>query len=214
MRLDENNKYCREDRIHKLIMPMRVTSNDVPLDASNLWVIDERLAFHNFLASDKSIRSMPITDADSLTEPDILALKLNVPLLVSEGQSLPLPSIVVVEFKRPMRKDVNKPDQNPIDQCLNYLQRVRDGEVYTATGRPIPGSAHIPGYCYIIADLTEGMISACKNAGYTPTQDGMGYFGYNPARQAYIEVISFDQLVNAATERNRAFFDKLGLPSG
>jgi len=28
-----------------------------------------------------------------------------------------------------------------------------------------------------------------------------------------IEVISFDQLIKAAKERNRAFFDKLGLPS-
>lgn len=29
-----------------------------------------------------------------------------------------------------------------------------------------------------------------------------------------LEVMSFDGLVNAATEHNRAFFDKLGLPSG
>jgi len=30
--------------------------------------------------------------------------------------------------------------------------------------------------------------------------------------EAYIEVISFDRLLNAARERNRVFFDKLGLP--
>lgn len=40
-----------------------------------------------------------------------------------------------------------------------------------------------------------------------------GYFGFNEPMKAYIEVMSFDRLVNAATERNRAFFDKLGLPS-
>ncbi len=45
------------------------------------------------------------------------------------------------------------------------------------------------------------------------TRDGMGYFGYNKHFQAYIEVISYDQLVDMAMERNRAFFDKLGLPS-
>ena len=44
------------------------------------------------------------------------------------------------------------------------------------------------------------------------TADGMGFFGYNPNYKAYIEVISFNQLVKAAKERNRAFFDKLGLP--
>jgi len=41
----------------------------------------------------------------------------------------------------------------------------------------------------------------------------MGYFGFNEPHKAYIEVMSFDRLVNSATERNRAFFDKLGLPS-
>jgi hypothetical protein len=41
----------------------------------------------------------------------------------------------------------------------------------------------------------------------------MGYFGFNEPHKAYIEVMSFDRLLNAATERNRAFFDKLGLPS-
>ncbi len=42
--------------------------------------------------------------------------------------------------------------------------------------------------------------------------DGLGYFGFNNSAKAYIEVMSFDGLVNSATERNRAFFDKLGLP--
>ena len=42
----------------------------------------------------------------------------------------------------------------------------------------------------------------------------MGYFGYHrdEAYNAYIQVISFDGLVSSAKERNRAFFDKLGLP--
>jgi hypothetical protein len=47
----------------------------------------------------------------------------------------------------------------------------------------------------------------------TSTNDHLGYFGYNPNYKAYIEVISFDQLLNSAKERNRAFFDKLGLPA-
>lgn len=41
----------------------------------------------------------------------------------------------------------------------------------------------------------------------------MGYFGFHKAYKTYIEVISFDRLVILAKERNRAFFDKLGLPS-
>ncbi|MEU4360280.1 hypothetical protein [Promicromonospora sp. NPDC023987] len=45
--------------------------------------------------------------------------------------------------------------------------------------------------------------------GFTISDD----VGYNNAAKAYIEVMSFDGLVDAATERNRASFDKLGLPT-
>ncbi len=53
----------------------------------------------------------------------------------------------------------------------------------------------------------------CDILGLTHTSDYDGYFGYNKNFQAYIEVISFDRLLNSAKQRNRAFFDKLGLPS-
>jgi hypothetical protein len=52
----------------------------------------------------------------------------------------------------------------------------------------------------------------CTLANLRITQDGLGYFGYNETLKAYIEVFSFDRLLNLATERNRAFFDHLGLP--
>jgi hypothetical protein len=68
---NEAGDYSREDVIHTLIMPMRLTSDDVDYAASNLWVIDEGLAFHNYLASDKSIASMPITGSTSRREPDL-----------------------------------------------------------------------------------------------------------------------------------------------
>lgn len=76
----------------------------------------------------------------------------------------------------------------------------------------LPRNHGIPAYCYVVCDLTPTMIKRCKNFSLTMTTDGMGFFGYNPNYKAYIEVISFNQLVKAAKERNRAFFDKLGLP--
>jgi hypothetical protein len=45
------------------------------------------------------------------------------------------------------------------------------------------------------------------------TADKMGYFYYHQEFKAYVEVVSFDRLVNSALERNRAFFDQLGLPA-
>ncbi len=215
IRKKDDGKYVREDLIHNLIMPMRYDSNEVMPDSCNLWLLDERLAFHDYLASDKAIASMPISDSTEKKEPDIIALNVfNNPILVSEGNKLPLASIVVVEIKRPMRNDAAKgEDKDPVEQALGYLNRVRHGKVKTAFGRPIPDSKDIPGYCYAICDITPSIKTRCEILGLTPTYDHLGYFGYNPNFKAYIEVISFDRLVNAAKERNKAFFDKLGLPT-
>ena len=211
----EDGKYAREDMIHELIMPMRKDSVDVFLDSCNLWLIDERLAFHNYLACDKTLNSMPITGNESTKEPDLLSLRVfDNPLLVNDQTSFPLAAITVIEIKRPMRNDMREgEDKDPIDQALSYLERIREGKVTTKSGRPIPGNIDIPGYCYVLCDLTESMHRRCRRANLRTTSDRMGYFGYNEPSHAYIEVISFDQLVKAARERNRAFFDRLGLPS-
>lgn len=211
----EDGKYTREDMIHELIMPMRKDSVEVFLDSCNLWLIDERLAFHNYLASDKTLNSMPITGNESTKEPDLLSLRVfDNPLLVNDQISFPLAAITIIEIKRPMRNDMREgEDKDPIDQALSYLERIREGKVTTKSGRPIPGNNEIPGYCYVLCDITESMHRRCRRANLRITSDGMGYFGYNKPSHAYIEVISFDQLVKAARERNRAFFDKLGLPS-
>lgn len=213
IRMDVEGKYSREDAVHSLLMPMRMDSDEVGTDASNLWIMDERLAFHDYLASDKTLKSMPITGSTSTREPDILSTRLaGTPVLAADGETLPMASIVVVEIKRPMRNDASE-DKDPIMQSLDYVKRVRSGGVLTAAGRPIPASQDIPAFCYVVADLTKTMVSRCEYANLRRTHDGLGYFGFNESAKAYIEVLSFDRLINSATERNRAFFDKLGLPS-
>lgn len=211
----DDGRYAREELIHEVIMPLRRTSNDVHFDSCNLWLVDERLAFHDYLASDKTLLSMPILEGGGTKEPDLCALNVfDQPLLVADGQRLPLASIVVVEIKRPMRNDAAPgEDKDPIEQALGYLERIRKGETKTASGRPIPKSEEIPGFCYIVCDITPTILRRCKFMNLNVTSDHMGYFGYNANYGAYIEVISFDRLLNSARERNRAFFDKLGLPS-
>ncbi|MGI4858839.1 MAG: hypothetical protein ACRYHA_18325 [Janthinobacterium lividum] len=197
-------------------VPMKKTSNEVRPDSCNLWLIDERLAFHDFLASDKPLSSMPITGSIETKEPDLCLLNVfDEPVLVSDRKRLPLASIVIVEIKRPMRNDAGLgADKDPVEQALGYLERIRTGGATTASGRPIPGSDDIPGFCYVICDLTPSVERRCKMWGFKVTSDRQGYFGYNDNFKAYVEVVSFDRLLNAARERNRAFFDKLGLPVG
>lgn len=209
----KEGKYVREELIHKLIYPMHADSNSIPIGKGNLWLIDEELAFHDYLASDKLIMSYPITDATDRQEPDIASLiTFDRPVLFAEGSQLPPASIVVVEIKRPMRNDVKSGrEHNPIEQALGYLEQIRSGNVVTVLGRPIPKTLEIPGFCYVLADLTPSMIKQCNMYNLNRTADGLGYFGYNQNYKSYIEVISFDGLLNKAKKRNRAFFDKLGL---
>ena len=211
----DDGKYVKEDLIHTLLMPMRVESSEARPEDCNFWLIDERLAFHDYLASDRPLASMPITGSKETKEPDIVALNVfDNPLLVSEGEGLPLASVVVVEIKRPMRDDAKQgEDKDPIEQALGYLERIRDGKVSTSSGRAIPGCEHIPGFCYVLCDITRTIEKRCKMHDAIRTSDGLGYFFYHKHFSAYVEVLSFDRLVNAARERNRAFFDRLGLPT-
>ena len=97
IQMTDNDGYVKEDVIHHLIMPMRKESNELLHDSYNLWLIDERLAFHHYLASDKTLNAMPITGDSSTKEPDILALNVyDNPILVSEKQMPPLASITVI----------------------------------------------------------------------------------------------------------------------
>ena len=211
----DDGTYAREDLLHSLIMPVREDSTTVSIDNCNLWLIDERLAFHDYLASDKRLDSTPITASSDAKEPDIFGMRtFDNPILTSESTQLPPASLVVIELKRPMRNDARQgEDKDPIEQALGYLDRIRQGRVTTANGRPIPRSEQIPGFCYVLCDLTPTIAQRCKIHDAIRTSDGLGYFFYNKAYGAYVNVMSYDQLLNSAKERNRAFFDKLGFPT-
>lgn len=212
----DDGRFVREEVIHELFMPMGKTSDEVHPEHGNLWLLDERLAFHSYLASDKPLQSMPITDCDSGRRPDLCALKVfDRPMLMADGAHGPLASLVVVELKRPMRNDAAAgSDKDPIEQAIDYLVRIRAGAVTTPGGRPVPGAASLPGFCYIVCDITRSVVQRCQMLQLSETMDGMGFFGYNSHFKTYIEVISYDRLLQSAYERNRAFFDRLGLPCG
>jgi hypothetical protein len=80
---------------------------------------------------------MPITGSGSQTEPDLIALNVfDNPVTVSETTAAPFATITVVELKKPMKASGSEKD-DPVQQALNHLHRVRSGKVTTAEGRPI-----------------------------------------------------------------------------
>ena len=217
LRRQDDAKYSKESVIHRLVMPMIKTSDEVSIDDANLWLIDERLAFHHFMASDKSLKSMPTTDSESGKEPDLALWRFfDSSLLVNEkGIASSIPTITIVEFKRPMRDDFKEdtPEDNPIKQVLRYIDLIRDEKAQTDDGRPVIPMKDAPAFCYIIADLTSSLKRICESEDLQESSDRLGYYKYHSKKNAYIEVLSFDAIVQRSKERNKAFFDKLGLPA-
>jgi hypothetical protein len=204
----DDGKYPLEEAIHKLIFPLRRTSDEVPYEQLNLWMIDERLAYHYYLASDKELRGMDVLDNNSRDRPDLIIF--NAPFAFTDDEG-PFNSIVIVEFKRPARDDYTD-DENPVKQVYDYIRRVREAKAYDRSGRLLAVPDHIPFYCFIVCDVTPKLGQAAEDAALTKTPDGLGFFGYNSNLRAYVEVVSFTKLLTDAQKRNRVFFEKLGLP--
>ncbi len=209
LEVSDDGNYNREAQIHSIICPMRVTSDKVKFDDMNLWLIDDRMAYHQFLASDVTIKSLPIMDNDSINRMDIALFDR----AISYSSDIDtINSITIVELKKTQRDDLTKDDNNPINQVLGYVSNIKNGKVKKANGRDFGNVSNASFYCYVIADLTNSLKIDAENAGLIKTPDGEGYFGYNQPRGAYIEVISYDKLVRDARKRNQILFDKLFHP--
>jgi len=205
----DGGKYQREDRIHQIIFPQRKTSDEVPIDEHNLWVLDEKLVYHAFLASDKPLRTVEPVDVESTKRPDILLF--NTACAFAPEGDPPFPAILVIEFKRPMRDD-HTVEENPISQVLEYVQLIREGRVRTHDGRDIPLAKDIPFFCYVVADFTKSLTQQAALWNLDPKPGAQGFFGYHKQYNAYIEVLSYNQVVLDAKQRNAAFFRRLGIP--
>lgn len=209
--LSTNGKYSLEDLIHRIIYPRRTTSDDIDPQEQNLWLIDERLSFHQFLSSDRPIKQVQGLASDSIKKPDILVF--NRALAYAEP-SFPLGSVVIVEFKRPMRGTYNDDDDNPIVQVTGYINDIKKSGLIDENGhvRTVPPT--MPFYVYIIADLTPKLVEILTvTHSYTRTPDEVGYFAFHTSLNAYIEVISYDKLIADAKKRNDVLFKRLNLPT-
>jgi hypothetical protein len=204
----ETGKYPLEEIIHKIIYPMRTTSDDVPYEQQNLWIIDERLSYHGFLASDLPLNTASVLSNDSDSRPDLMIFER---ALTFAEDDTALNSLVVVEFKKPDRSDYRKED--PIDQVYRLIREIKGGHFKDKNGREIKvQSDQIPAYAYVICDTTAEVEIIAQNKGLMPTPDRLGYYGYNPSLSAYVEIISYTKLLRDAKKRNRILFDKLHLP--
>jgi hypothetical protein len=207
---EDTQRYPLEKVVHQLIFPRHKTSEDVASNEQNLWMIDERLAYHTFISSDKPLSSLKrVLSATSRKEPDIFLFDRKI--IFGENEQ-PINSIITVEFKRPMRDDYT-PNDNPLLQSMELIEAIRAGKFLDPkTGRNISvANDKIPAFCYIICDITATLKRVLKTFQALPTPDNQGYYGFHRDYGVYYEVTDYTKLLRDAKQRNRIFFDKLNI---
>lgn len=191
--------------MYKLIFPMQRTIEDVAYESHNLWIIDERLAYSQFIASD-----LKISKKKDEERPDILLTSGPVAISDEENEGKPFSSITIFELKKPMRNDYSG-DQNPIDQMMKYVEKLRTQKVLDTKGRIIHVGNETMFYLYAICDVTATLETILYRRGFTKMADGLGYYWHNSPLNAYIEVLPFNKILIDSKKRNKILFDKLGI---
>ena len=125
---DENQKYSSEGFVHDIIFPRKGDTLRTPFENHNLWIIDERLNFTNYVSSD-----IPL-DGGMTERPDLIAYDQRI---VFRGDNEASNPITIFEFKKPQRDDfVNKSsDEDPVQQIIRYVNNIVDGKFKTPLGQ-------------------------------------------------------------------------------
>jgi len=204
---EDDGTYRLEEQVHRIVYPMRTTSDEAPYEQQNLWIIDERLNYHQYLASDKQLKSIPYLNSQSASRPDLVIFDRAIAFHMDRS---PITSLVIVEFKKPGRSDFGNED--PISQIYRLIREIRDGSCTDRNGMQINvASDSMPAFGYLICDLSVNLKRIATDKGFLPTPDGMGMYFYNTGLCAYTEIISYEKMLSDARKRNSILFDKLGI---
>lgn len=202
----DNNVYAYEESVHQLVFPMQSTSDDIDYTSHNLWLIDEKLSYHYYLASDKKIKSMNPIESNSKNEPDIAIF--DAPFAFTDESEQPFSNVTIIEFKRPGRENYDE-KENPIQQVIEYMDDIINGKVKTKDGLFISGNNNIRFFCYILCDENEKIKKYAKQRDFKQTPDSLGLYSYLDNYNAYLEIMPYNKMIQDSKKRNKILFDKL-----
>lgn len=205
IRQNDDGHFQKESFLHNIIYPMRTTSADTPYSNHNLWLLDEKLAYCSYISSDIPFNNNPKEDRT-----DIMILDSPVAVSDEENDGREYENIVLFELKRPMRDDYNS-SNNPVNQLYEYVSQLRSNKKRDKDGRVIRVGQNTKFYLYAVCDITTTLEQILDFHDFSQTPDKLGYYKYNDKMNAYIEILSYDKIINDAKKRNRILFDKLGI---
>lgn len=212
LKVKDDGSFVKEDVIHNYVFPIKKSTDEISYEQHNLWLLDERLAYNTYIASDKPFAQISGYEDSEKEEkrkrPDIYAYTFST--VEPDNIGSPFRSLDVFEFKRPMRDDY-KPNENPYNQIKDYLEIIRQGNATTKDKRSfrvIDGGLI---YCHVICDFTKTLTNMLEREDFKQVGNQDWYIKYHQAYNAFIEVKSFNFVLELATKRNQVLFDKLGL---
>ena len=205
LQTNDSGDYSSEGVVHDIIFPRKGDSLTTPFDKHNLWIVDERLNFTNYLSSD-----IPL-DGGITERPDLIAYDKRILFRGDNEASNP---VTIFEFKKPQRDDFVNPSskEDPVQQIVRYVNNIRSGKFKTPEGRKMLVADNTPFYGYVVCDLTPKVETWLeKEQDFKIMPDRLGWFQWRGGINLYIEVISWDKVLKDAKMRNQIFFHKLGI---
>ena len=205
LEVDTDGEYSSEGVVHDIIFPRKGDTDVTSFEDHNLWMIDERLNFTNYVSSDVALGK------ENPERPDLLVYNRRV---LFRGDNKAGNPITIFEFKKPQRDDFVNPSsrEDPVQQIVRYVNDIRDGKYTTPQGRRIQVAENTPFYGFVVCDITskvENWLSREKD--FKPMPDRLGWFQWLANINLYVEVNSWDKVLNDAKMRNKIFFQKLGI---
>ncbi len=201
----KDGKVTTEDTVHQLIYPRYKDKEEVDYSAHNLWLLDDDLAYAEYISSDRTTEGSGRAKGDFAHD-----------LLINNDREL-----MVVEMKRPQKSgyksetEYSEEDEantdNPVDQLKKQIAGIRKRKkIKTSAGREVPISDEGMVRGYVLADWNDNLQQYLKNEDFIISDFGgqMAYRYYSNLN-VMIEVLAFDRLVDRASNRNEAFVQML-----
>jgi hypothetical protein len=203
----DNEEYSQEKTVHNLIFPAPSNSEEVSYENHNLWLLDERLNFTDFIFSDQKFKEK------ESERPDLMIFDYP---MAFRSENEPSNPVTIFEFKRPGKISFINPStprkEDPVEQIKKYVIDLKEGKLKTPQGKYIKINDTTTFYGYVVVELNEDVRRWLSlQHQFTATPDGEGAFNWFPNLHLYMEVISWDKLTKDAQMRNSIFFHKLGI---
>jgi hypothetical protein len=206
LEIQHNGKYMLEEDLHEIIFKMNTSTNQLSFNNHNLWILDEKIAFHQYISSDKQFNEIEIIESDSTKAADIFIY--NQKFAFGEAKD----SIAFFEFKRPMRTNFTNEEKDLGNQIMKYAFTLMESKAKDYKGRYINIDETTPKFGYVICDYDKDLEKHLKRLGYK-TSSRSTLFKYEEGVNLFIEIMSYEQLLEDANLRHKAFFKELGIDS-